>query len=82
MAILRNREIWEMSVEELDDRLSQLQEDLMKIKGVLASGGIPEDIGKAKEIKRTIAKILTIKNIKQKEHNKQEGNELSKVRTS
>ncbi|MEA3254397.1 MAG: 50S ribosomal protein L29 [Candidatus Altiarchaeota archaeon] len=56
-----------MGVEELDDRLSQLQDDLMKIKGVLASGGIPEDIGRAREIRRTIAKILTIKNIKQKE---------------
>lgn len=82
MAILRNREIWEMNVEELDDRLSQLQKDLMKIKGVLASGGIPEDIGKVREIRRTIARILTIKNIKQKEQNKKEGNELSKMRTS
>ena len=67
MVILRNHEIWEMGVEELDDRLSQLQDDLMKIKGVLASGGIPEDIGRTREIRRTIAKILTIKNIKQKE---------------
>jgi len=82
MAILRNHEIWEMDIEELDDRLSQLREDLMKIKGVLASGGIPEDIGRAREIKRTIARILTIKNIKQKEQKEKQGNELSKVRTS
>lgn len=82
MAILRNHEIWEMGIEELDDRLSQLQEDLMKIKGVLASGGIPEDIGRAREIRRTIARILTIKNIKQKEQKEKQGNELSKVRTS
>lgn len=67
MAILHNPEIWEMGIEELDDRLSQLQDDLMKIKGVLASGGIPEDVGRAREIRRTIAKILTIKNMKQKE---------------
>ncbi|HDI72728.1 MAG: 50S ribosomal protein L29 [Candidatus Altiarchaeales archaeon] len=82
MAILRNHEIWEMDIEELDDRLFQLREDLMKIKGVLASGGIPEDIGRAREIKRTIARILTIKNIKQKEQKEKQGNELSKVRTS
>ena len=82
MAILRNHEIWEMDIEELDDRLSQLREDLMKIKGVLASGGIPEDIGRVREIKRTIARVLTIKNIKQKEQKEKQGNELSKVRTS
>ncbi len=57
-----------MDPEELDDKRIGLQEELMKIRGVLASGGIPEDIGKVKEIRRTIAKILTIK--KQKELDK------------
>ncbi len=57
-----------MDSEELDDKRIELQEELMKIRGVLASGGIPEDIGKVKEIRRTIAKILTIK--KQKELDK------------
>ena len=57
-----------MDSEELDDKRIGLQEELMKIRGVLASGGIPEDIGKVKEIRRTIAKILTIK--KQKELDK------------
>jgi hypothetical protein len=33
----------------------------MKIRGVLASGGMPEDVGKAREIRRTIARILTIR---------------------
>lgn len=57
-----------MDPEELDDKRIGLQEELMKIRGVLASGGIPEDVGKVKEIRRTIAKILTIK--KQKELDK------------
>jgi len=75
MAILQTEELRGMSEEELDKHLSELRLDLMKIKGVLSSGGIPEDIGKAKEIKRTIARILTIKNEGSKEKKKR--NELS-----
>ncbi len=63
MAILRSKEISEMGSEELDSHLSELRMDLMKINGILASGGIPEDVGKAREIKRTIARILTYKQI-------------------
>lgn len=70
MAILRSNEISEMSSEELNEHLSDLRRDLMKIKGVLASGGIPEDVGKVREIKRTIAKILTAKNQRKKEEEK------------
>ena len=45
----------------MDERLTQLRKELMKIRGVLASGGIPEEVGKAREIKRTIARIKTIR---------------------
>jgi len=68
MAILQSQEILDMSPEELDDKRVELLAELMKVNGVLASGGIPEDVGKVTEIKRTIARLLTIK--KQKELNK------------
>ena len=61
MAILRNSEIRELSGEELEDKLSQLQGDMMKIRGVLASGGIPEHVGRMRETRRTIARIETYK---------------------
>ncbi|MBN2250558.1 MAG: 50S ribosomal protein L29 [Candidatus Altiarchaeota archaeon] len=64
MAILRKNELKEMTGEELDDKLSQLQSDLMKIRGVLASGGIPENVGRIRETRKTIARIKTIKNTK------------------
>jgi len=67
MAILRSDEIQGMTVSEMDERLSQLRKDLMKINGVLASGGIPEDVGKVREIKRTIARLRTIKSQKVKD---------------
>ncbi|RLI91598.1 MAG: 50S ribosomal protein L29 [Candidatus Altiarchaeales archaeon] len=66
MAILRKSQLHEMSDEELDKTLNDLKDELMKIKGILASGGIPEDVGKIREIKRTIARILTIKNMRAK----------------
>lgn len=50
-----------MEAEELDEHLTQLQRDLMKIRGVIASGGVPEDLGKTREIRKTIARISTIK---------------------
>ena len=61
MAILRSGEIREMEDSEMDDHLSQIRKNLMKIRGVLASGGIPEEVGKAGEMKKTIARILTEK---------------------
>ena len=61
MAIIRSDEIRGMSVSEMDERLTQLRKELMKINGVLASGGIPEEVGKVREIKRTIARINTFK---------------------
>jgi len=70
MAILRANEIREMNADELDEHLSELQKDLMKTKGILASGGVPEDVGKIKEVRHTIARILTIK--KEKELKKKE----------
>lgn len=62
MANLRTEEIKAMDVEEKDKHLSELQKTLMRIRGGVASGGVPEDIGKTREIRKTIARILTIKN--------------------
>ncbi|MFH1054723.1 MAG: 50S ribosomal protein L29 [Candidatus Altiarchaeota archaeon] len=72
MAILRSDEIQGMNDSEMDERLTQLRKELMKIQGVLASGGIPEEVGKAREIKRTIARIKTIKAQKAKAGGKRE----------
>lgn len=72
MAILRKSDLWEMSIEELDEHLLDLKKELMKIRGILASGGIPEDVGKAREIRRTIARILTVKKDKKLKESKKE----------
>ena len=66
MAIIRSDEIQGMNDSEMDERMAQLRKELMKIKGVLASGGVPEEVGKAREIKRTIARIKTVKTMNEK----------------
>jgi large subunit ribosomal protein L29 len=67
MAILRSGDMAGLSPAELDEQLAQLKKELMKIQGVLASGGIPEGVGRAREIKRTIARIKTVNAQKNKE---------------
>lgn len=54
MAIIRNKEITSMSKEETDNKLKDLRIELMKARAQKGK--------KIKEIKRTIARILTIKN--------------------
>lgn len=62
MAILRTDEIRNMSEEELDEKMKDLKLELSKEKGKTDMGSFPENPGRIKEIKRTIAKILTILN--------------------
>lgn len=61
MAILRAKEIRKMKDEELEKKLADLRKELMRIKTQIAQGTAPENPGRAREIRRTIARILTIK---------------------
>ncbi|PKP53515.1 MAG: 50S ribosomal protein L29 [Candidatus Altiarchaeales archaeon HGW-Altiarchaeales-3] len=70
MSILNANQIREMDGDELNERLVELRGDLMKIRGTIASGGSPEDVGKTREIRRTIARMLTIKQEKTKKTKK------------
>lgn len=65
MAILRSEEIRDLSSEELEEKLKELRNELLREKSMIASGGAPENPGRIKEIKRTIARILTIKTQKE-----------------
>lgn len=65
MAVLSAKDIWEMNADEIDERLDQMASELMKIRGILSSGGVPEEVGKAREIRRTIARLKTIRHLKE-----------------
>lgn len=56
MAILRAKEIRQLTKEERGEKLSELKQELMKETAKVA----PENPGRLKEIKKTIARIYTI----------------------
>ncbi len=60
MGILKSDEIRKMSDVELLEELEKLQMDLIRERGIIATGGAPENPGRIREIKRTIARIKTI----------------------
>lgn len=56
MAILKSKDITKMSENEIEEKLKELKMELMKNKINAAKGGKM----KTREIKRTIARLLTI----------------------
>jgi len=60
MAILRKKEIREMSEKERKEKLNELKLELMKEKGAIEVGGSIKSPGRIREIRKTIARILTI----------------------
>ncbi len=61
MVILRSEEIRDMSDEEMDEKVFELRSELLRERSKIASGGVADNPGRIKEIRRTIARILTIK---------------------
>ncbi|MBW6516957.1 MAG: 50S ribosomal protein L29 [ANME-2 cluster archaeon] len=62
MAILRVDEIRNMSREERLDELDTLNAELIRERAIASAGGAPENPGRIGEIRRTIARVMTIQN--------------------
>ena len=60
MPILRMKEIRKIKHKERLERLQELRVELSKLKSTVESGGNIENPARIREIKRTIAKILTV----------------------
>ena len=60
MSIFRIDEIRKMSEKERKGELESLRMDLMRERGIIATGGAPENPGRVREIRRTIARIKTV----------------------
>lgn len=60
MAIVRAKEVREMSDEQIEKQLKDLRNELLKERAITATGGAPENPGRIRELRRTIARILTI----------------------
>ncbi|MEM0448995.1 MAG: 50S ribosomal protein L29 [Methanomassiliicoccales archaeon] len=60
MALLRTKEIREMSPEDRAKRLRELRDELMHERGTAAMGGAPANPGRIRAIRTNIARILTV----------------------
>jgi len=58
--VLNAKEIRAFSPQERREKLNELKSELMHEKGVAAMGGSPPSPGKIRQLRMTIAKILTI----------------------
>lgn len=58
--VLKAKEIRELTPEERVQKLKELKEELMHERGVSAMGGSSPSPGKIRQIRQTIARILTI----------------------
>jgi len=62
MAILRASEIRQMSENQVEEKVAELRNELLKERAKASAVGVPENPGRIRAIKRTIARLLTIKN--------------------
>ena len=62
MAIIKNSKIREMTDAELSAKLFEFQKELNSERGKLASGGRTSNPGKISELRRSVARVLTITN--------------------
>ncbi|MDR0439136.1 MAG: 50S ribosomal protein L29 [Methanocalculaceae archaeon] len=65
MAIFRAKEIAQFSDVELVENEQKLRNELIQQYGKVSAGGAPESPGKIREIRRTIARIMTEKTKRQ-----------------
>ena len=60
MAIIRKNKLREASDNELEAKLLEYRRELNSERGMLATGGRTSNPGKISELKRTVARVLTI----------------------
>jgi large subunit ribosomal protein L29 len=62
MAILRAREVQQLSEVELQEQMEKLRMELVQHYGKVSAGGATENPGHIGEIRRTIARLMTEQN--------------------
>ena len=64
MAILRKRELAQMLPEERKKKVSELRAELTTIRTQVKSGGTVDNPARVRELRRTVARLLTMQNSK------------------
>jgi large subunit ribosomal protein L29 len=60
MAILRTKEIAKMSSDERTKKLGELRAELARLRTMISAGGAIENPTRVRELRKTIAQLLTI----------------------
>ena len=72
MPIIRLKEIRGMSSEDLTKKLSELRTELSRLKTMISAGGAVENAARVRELRKTIAQILTIEHEQKQQPEKPE----------
>ena len=78
MPILRVKEIRDMPPKERMEKLGELRTELLRLKTMIKAGGTVEDPSRIRELRKTIARILTIENEQKIESRKTKTEEKKK----
>ncbi len=70
MSIFRMEEIRKMGEQERQEELESLMKDLLHERGMIATGGAPDNPGRVGEIRKAIARIKTVRGEKGREEEK------------
>jgi large subunit ribosomal protein L29 len=62
MAILRSSEIRQLTDVELKEQMDKLRIELIQHYGKVSAGGSTENPGRIRELRRTVARLMTEKN--------------------
>ncbi len=60
MPIIRLKDIRDMPSEERREKITELRTELVRLKTMTKAGGSIEDTARIKELRKTIARILTV----------------------
>ena len=66
MAILRLKDIRDMSSEQRKEKINELQTELARLKTMVEAGGSIDNPTQIREIRKTIARLLTVESEKER----------------
>lgn len=58
MALIKKTELKQMDEKKLNEKLIELRKEMIKIRSQISAGTIPQNPGRVKEVRRTIARLL------------------------
>lgn len=61
MAILRSKQIRDLSAEDFQKKMNEIRLELAKERGKISIGSPADNPGKIRELRKTIARMITIK---------------------